>query len=54
MRSASPAEKALAEIARCTGSQLDPQLARIFSTMDFTIYDDILAKHKNHQDYFVA
>jgi HD-GYP domain-containing protein (c-di-GMP phosphodiesterase class II) len=45
-RTALPREKVLEEIARCGGSQFDPQLAPIFVRLDFTEFDQALETHK--------
>ena len=44
-RPAMPRQRVLAEIARCAGSQLDPALAPLFTTLDFTEYDRMAADH---------
>ena len=33
------------EIAACGGSQFDPTLAKAFLTIDFSVYDDMIARH---------
>lgn len=45
-RSAMPRERALTEIARCGGTQFDPQLSRYFVEMDFAEYDRMVERHK--------
>jgi HD-GYP domain-containing protein (c-di-GMP phosphodiesterase class II) len=47
-RAAMPRERALAEIARSAGTQLDPELARLFLAMDLSGYDAIVARHRQH------
>jgi len=42
-RPAMPRERTLAEIERCAGAQFDPQLAKIFLTLDLTEYDRMVA-----------
>jgi HD-GYP domain-containing protein (c-di-GMP phosphodiesterase class II) len=44
-RSALPRAQVLAEIARCAGSQFDPELARVFVELDFAEFDQIVAAH---------
>lgn len=44
-RAAMPREKALAEILRCAGTQFDPDMARVFVTLDFTAYDEMFTQH---------
>ncbi|MDP6541449.1 MAG: HD domain-containing phosphohydrolase, partial [Phycisphaerales bacterium] len=38
-------EEALEEVANCSMSQFDPQLAEKFLTLDFSEYDRMIAKH---------
>jgi HD-GYP domain-containing protein (c-di-GMP phosphodiesterase class II) len=45
-RSALPREKVLDEIAKCGGTQFDPQLSRFFVDLDFAEYDRMVARHK--------
>ncbi|MFG0275715.1 MAG: HD-GYP domain-containing protein [Phycisphaerales bacterium] len=45
-RDAMPREKVLGEIARCAGSQFDPQLAQLFVGLDFMRYDEMVAEAK--------
>ena len=42
-RSALPRDQVLAEIAHNAGAQFDPALAGVFVTLDFTMFDDLLA-----------
>ncbi len=44
-RSALTREKVLEEIARCAGSQFDPDLAPIFCALDFQEYDSLISRH---------
>ncbi|MBX3376859.1 MAG: HD-GYP domain-containing protein [Phycisphaeraceae bacterium] len=44
-RPAMPRAKVLEEIARCAGTQFDPDLARVFVAMDFSTYDAMVAQH---------
>lgn len=44
-RSAMTRETVLEEIMACSGTQFDPQLAPIFAALDFTEYDQMVAKH---------
>ncbi len=45
-RSALPREKVLREIAECAGTQFDPELAKIFVTLDLSEYDAMVARHE--------
>lgn len=36
----------IAEIARCAGSQFDPALAPVFTTLDFSGFDRLLERHR--------
>lgn len=45
-RSGMPREKVFAEFRNCAGSQFDPELVEPFLSLDFTIYDDMVAHHK--------
>ena len=44
-RSARSREEVLAEVARCRGTQFDPDLADAFLTLDLTPFDEMLARH---------
>lgn len=44
-RSAMPREKVLEEIRRCAGGQFDPALAEQFVVLDFSDYDEMVARH---------
>lgn len=44
-RAAMPRDKVLAEITRCAGVQFDPELARLFVTLDFSAYDELFRHH---------
>ncbi|MCC7390008.1 MAG: HD-GYP domain-containing protein [Phycisphaerales bacterium] len=44
-RPAMARDQVLAEIARVGGSQLDPDLAKLFVTLDLTEYDRMVARH---------
>lgn len=46
-RPALPRPKVLEEIARCGGTQFDPQLAPIFVTLDLTEFDRALEQHRD-------
>jgi HD-GYP domain-containing protein (c-di-GMP phosphodiesterase class II) len=37
-------DKVLEEIKRCAGSQFDPEMAPVFVTLDFTEYDEMVAR----------
>lgn len=45
-RPAMPREKVLQEIARCAGTQFDPDLAAKFVALDFRAYDQMVARHQ--------
>ena len=45
-RQAMPREKVLAEIAACSGTQFDPALTEPFINLDFTEYDEMVARHQ--------
>jgi HD-GYP domain-containing protein (c-di-GMP phosphodiesterase class II) len=45
-RPALPRKKVLEEIARCGGTQFDPELAPIFVRLDFSEFDQALEEHK--------
>ncbi|MFG0314070.1 MAG: HD-GYP domain-containing protein, partial [Phycisphaerales bacterium] len=45
-RSGLPREKVFAEFRKCAGSQFDPELVEPFLSLDFSIYDDMVAHHK--------
>lgn len=44
-RSAIPREKVLNEIAKCAGTQFDPNLAKMFLTLDLAGYDAMVVRH---------
>jgi len=44
-RPAMPRSSVLAEIAKCGGSQFDPELAQVFVTLDLSVYDQMVARH---------
>lgn len=44
-RPAMPRAAVLTEIAKCGGTQFDPELARVFVTLDLTVYDQMVARH---------
>ncbi len=52
-RSALPREKVLEEIGRCAGSQFDPELAKLFLTIDLTSYDLMVAYHHSTADFAI-
>lgn len=39
-------EKVLAEFRNCAGTQFDPDLVEPFLTLDFSVYDEMVARHK--------
>jgi HD-GYP domain-containing protein (c-di-GMP phosphodiesterase class II) len=39
-------EQVLAEIARCTAAQFDPDLARVFVKLDFSEFDQLVREHQ--------
>ncbi len=45
-RAGMPREKVFAEFHKCAGSQFDPELVEPFLSLDFGIYDSMVAKHK--------
>lgn len=45
-RSGLPREKVFAEFRKCAGTQFDPELVEPFLSLDFSIYDDMVAHHK--------
>ncbi len=49
-RTALSREQVLTEIARCAGSQFDPRLARLFSKLDFTDFNQAIAHHLRLQE----
>jgi HD-GYP domain-containing protein (c-di-GMP phosphodiesterase class II) len=44
-RQALDRNKVLGEITECAGKQFDPELAKSFSDIDFTTYDEMIARH---------
>lgn len=50
-RPAMPREKVLDEIRKCAGAQFDPILAKIFVTLDFSKYDEMVAHHRAQEAY---
>lgn len=44
-RSAMTREQVLAEIRRCAGSQFDPELAKVFLTLNFNDFDELVKQH---------
>lgn len=46
-RSGLPREKVLAEFRRCAGTQFDPELVEPFLSLDFSIFDEMVAHHKS-------
>ncbi len=44
-RPAMQRDKVLAEISRCAGTQFDPDLASKFISLNFTVYDSMVARH---------
>lgn len=53
-RPAMPRERVLAEIARCRGSQFDPELAPVFLTLDLDGYDRMVEAHRASEPVFEA
>jgi HD-GYP domain-containing protein (c-di-GMP phosphodiesterase class II) len=54
-RAAMPRPMVMTEIARHAGSQFDPELARVFATLDLTAYDEMVARHLHeHEGRFAA
>jgi HD-GYP domain-containing protein (c-di-GMP phosphodiesterase class II) len=47
-RNALTRRQVLAEIEQCAGSQLDPELARLFLTLDLREYDQMIERHRLH------
>ncbi len=45
-RSGMPREKVFSEFRKCAGTQFDPDLVEPFLSLDFSIYDTMVAKHK--------
>jgi len=45
-RSGLQREKVFAEFRKCAGTQFDPELVEPFLSLDFSIYDDMVAHHK--------
>ena len=45
-RSGLPREKVFAEFRRCAGTQFDPELVEPFLSLDFSIFDEMVAQHK--------
>jgi HD-GYP domain-containing protein (c-di-GMP phosphodiesterase class II) len=41
-RAAMPRAETLAEITRCAGAQFDPEMAKVFVTLDFSEYDRLV------------
>lgn len=46
-RKAMPRDKALEEITACSGSQFDPSLTGPFVALDFSEYDEMVARHQD-------
>jgi HD-GYP domain-containing protein (c-di-GMP phosphodiesterase class II) len=46
-RSGMDRDKVFAEFRKCAGSQFDPELVEPFLSLDFTIYDTMVEKHKS-------
>lgn len=46
-RDGMPREKVFAEFRKCAGSQFDPDLVEPFLSIDFSIYDSMVATHKS-------
>lgn len=44
-RAAMPRAAVLVEIQKCAGAQFDPQMAKLFVTLDFSEYDRMVAMH---------
>ncbi len=46
MKSSDPdTGEVLEEVQKCSGSQFDPELVEVFLTLDFSEYDQMIAKH---------
>ncbi len=45
-RPAMPRERVFEEIRRCAGTQFDPELAPLFLTLDFSVFDRLVAQHE--------
>ena len=48
-RAAMSHQQVLEEVARCSGAQFDPQLAKIFLKLDFQPFHNMVQKHQNQQ-----
>lgn len=53
-RAAMSRAQVLVEIQKCAGTQFDPDLARIFVTLDFSAYDRMAATHQITQESAAA
>lgn len=53
-RSAMSREAVLAEIARCAGAQFDPAMVPAFLTLDFTMYDQMVADAPAQRAFKIA
>ena len=48
-REAMPLEKVLGEIRRCAGTQFDPELAKIFISLDLEPYMELVQEHQQRE-----
>ncbi len=48
-RPAMPRQTVLAEVAKCGGTQFDPDLAKLFVELDFTAYDEMVSRHVENE-----
>ncbi|MBV8781754.1 MAG: HD-GYP domain-containing protein [Phycisphaerae bacterium] len=53
-RPAMPRDAVLAEIKRCSGTQFDPTLAAAFVALDFSEFDELLARHHYNTQHKAA
>ncbi len=51
-RSGLPREKVFAEFRKCAGSQFDPDLVEPFLSLDFSVFDEMVAHHKAQKPAF--
>jgi HD-GYP domain-containing protein (c-di-GMP phosphodiesterase class II) len=48
-RQALDRNEVLGEITECAGKQFDPELAKSFLDIDFTTYDEMIARHTTQE-----
>lgn len=53
-RPAMPRDRVLEEIAKCAGTQFDPDLARLFESLNLEPYDAMVARHRAADPVFHA